>query len=102
MHISRFLWITPFTTFILGYFFISFISTSPTLTTPSLVGQNLNKAVEILSQKNLNIRIVGHKDESEWPEGTIVSQTPSAGTAIKEHQALYLVVAPQAYAITNS
>ena len=89
MHIARFLWVAPFATFIIGYFFVSFISTNPALITPSLVGQGINKAAEILSQKNLNIRIIGHKDEPELPEGTIVSQTPSAGTAIKEHQAIY-------------
>lgn len=93
MILSRFLWITPFATFIFGYLLISFISTSPILTAPALVGQSLDKAALTLSQKNLNIRIIGHKDEPDLPEGTIVSQTPSAGTAIKEHQALYLVIA---------
>lgn len=93
MILSRFLWITPFATFIIGYLLISFISTSPILIAPALVGQSLDKAAVILSQKNLNVRIIGHKDEADLPEGTIVSQSPSAGTAIKEHQALYLVIA---------
>ena len=93
MMLSRFLWITPFATFILGYLAISFISSVPTLQAPALIGQSLDKAAVILSQKNLNLRIIGHKDEPDLVEGTIVSQTPSPGSAIKEHQALYLVIA---------
>lgn len=93
MMLSRLLWIFPFLSFITGYVLIGFLSGSSTVITPSLVGQQLDKAAHTLSQKNLNLRIVGHKDEADLPEGTIVSQTPSAGTAIKERQALYLVLA---------
>jgi serine/threonine-protein kinase len=93
MMLSRFLWICPFLSFITGYLLIGFLSGSTTVVTPSVVGQQLDKAALWLSQKNLNLRIVGHKDEADLPEGTIVSQTPSAGTAIKERQSLYLVIA---------
>lgn len=93
MILSRFLWLSPFASFIIGYLLMSFLSGSNTVKTPALVGQQLDTAAVILSQKNLNLRIVGHKDESDLPEGTIVSQTPSAGTAIKERQSLYLVIA---------
>lgn len=93
MILSRFFWLAPFISFIFGYVIISFIFSAPILHAPALVGQSIDKAAEILSQKNLNMRIIGHKDEPDLPEGTIVSQTPSPGTAIKEHQALYLVTA---------
>ncbi len=93
MKLSRILWLTPFLAFISGYIFISFISSAPVLKAPALVGQSLDKAALLLSQKNLNMRIIGHKDEPDLPEGTIVNQTPTAGSSIKEHQALYLVIA---------
>lgn len=60
---------------------------------PDLIGSPLDTAAVVLSQKKLNMRIIGHKDEPDLPEGTIVSQTPQAGKGIKEHQALYLVIA---------
>lgn len=93
MILTRFLWIFPFISFFGGYLIISLISTTKTIQTPALVGQSLDKALVILSQKNLNVRVVGHKDEPELAEGTIISQTPQAETPIKEHQALYIVIA---------
>lgn len=93
MNIARFLWLTPFISFVLGYLLLSLVSPAPVLPAPALIGQSLDKAAVILSQKNLNLRIIGYKDEPDLLEGTIISQTPSAGSAIKEHQALYLVIA---------
>ena len=89
----RFLWLTPFASFILGYLFIALIQTKPVLKTPALVGQTIDKALIELSSKNLNVRIIGHKDDPQLPEGTILSQTPAADTPIKENQAIYVMIA---------
>jgi eukaryotic-like serine/threonine-protein kinase len=86
------LWVIPFLSFISGYFFLNFLHHNKTIKTPSLLGQSVEKALVLLSQQNLNLRIIACKDEPDLPAGTILSQTPSADKSIKEHQALYVVV----------
>ena len=92
-HFARILWLTPFASFILGYLLVGLIYKNNVLTAPDLVGQSLDKALIILTAQNLNVRIIAHKDEPDLAEGTILSQTPAPGKAIKENQALYLVIA---------
>lgn len=87
------LWFLPFFAFAIGYYAISFVFKSKTIATPALVGKSIEKAVTLLSERNLNIRIVGNKPDADLPDGTIISQTPSAGSKIKENQTLYVVVA---------
>lgn len=87
-----FLWLMPFASFILGYFLISLLIKQPSLQTPAVIGKTLDQAVVLLSQSNLNIRIVGQKEDAQLPEGTLLTQTPAAGNIIKEQQALYVTV----------
>lgn len=93
MRFPQLLWLTPFISFIAGYVLIGLFYKNNVLIAPVLVGQSLNKALITLSAQNLNVRIIDHKDEPDLPEGTILSQTPAPGKAIKENQALYLVIA---------
>jgi serine/threonine-protein kinase len=92
-------WLIPFLAFAIGYYAISFVFKSKTIQAPALVGKCIDKAVIILSEQNLNIRIVGNKNDSDLPEGTIISQTPLAGSKIKENQTLYVVIAKKPAAI---
>jgi beta-lactam-binding protein with PASTA domain len=87
------LWLMPFASFITGYLLISLVIKQPALQTPTLTGKTLDQAVLILSQSNLNIRIVGQKEDAQLPEGTILTQTPTPGSSIKEQQALYVTIA---------
>lgn len=87
------LWLMPFGSFIFGYVLISLLHTKSAIQTPALMGKTLDQAVLILSQANLNLRVVGQKEEAQLPEGTILSQTPTAGSTIKEQQALYVTIA---------
>ena len=91
--IRSFLWLTPFASFIFGYLLIALLHPQPIIKTPALIGKTLDQAILILSQANLNLRIVGQKEEAQLPEGTIISQTPAPGSSIKEHQALYVTIA---------
>lgn len=93
LQLSRFLWLMPFASFIFGYLLVSFLHTQPVLHTPAITGKPLDQAVLILSESNLNIRVVGQKEETQLPEGTILSQTPAAGSTIKVQQALYVTIA---------
>jgi len=50
---------------------------------PALVGKQLQNAVALLSQKNLNVRFITQKEDPDLPHGTILSQTPAAGRNVK-------------------
>lgn len=91
----------PFFAFAIGYYAVSFIFKSKTITAPALVGKPIDKAVTLLSDHNLNVRIVGTKSDTDLPEGTIVSQTPTAGLKIKENQTMYVVVAKKPAALLS-
>lgn len=91
-HIRSFIWLAPFASFFLGYLLISLLIKQPSLQTPAITGKTLDQAVVLLSEANLNIRVVGQKEEAQLPEGTILTQTPAPGTKIKEQQALYVTI----------
>ena len=63
MRLTHLLWLTPFISFIAGYILVGLLYKNNVLTTPALVGQSLDKALITLSANNLNVRIVGHKNE---------------------------------------
>jgi len=61
-------------------------------TTPAIVGKQLLKAISILSDHKLNIRFLAQKEDSDLPQGTILSQKPLPGRKIKANQAIYVVI----------
>ncbi len=63
--------------------------------TPSLVGQTIDQTLVILSNHDVNIRLLAQKEEPDLPVGTILSQTPCAGQNIKPHQSIFLVTSKQ-------
>lgn len=65
------------------------------LYTPNLIGKSLQESCEILSEKNLNIRILGRKEDPTLPPYTIISQTPQENEKIKPHQSVYVVITAQ-------
>jgi serine/threonine-protein kinase len=56
------------------------------------VGLHLSDAIRALSSDSLNVRILAEKEDPDLHEGMILSQTPKAGTFIKPHQSLFLVI----------
>lgn len=93
------IWFLPFFACAIGYYAVSFVFKSKTVCAPALVGTSLDKAVPILSAHNLNIRIVGTKSDADLPDGTIISQTPTAGLKIKENQTIYVFIAKKPAAL---
>jgi len=67
----------------------------PTIATPSLIGNSIHNAIILLSQHNLNVRILGEKEDADVPPGTVLSQTPAPGQYIKSHQSVFLLLAKQ-------
>lgn len=95
MFIKNFLWTMPFISFLLGYYCLHQLYTVPSLTIPNVIGKQLPEAVGILSDYNLNARLIAEKEDPDLPDYTIVSQTPRENTHIKSHQSIFLVVTRQ-------
>ena len=91
MSIKEFLWILPFSSFLIGYFSLSFIYHSKKLEAPTLIGKSLPEAVVLASSYNLNLRLLDQQTDTELPEGTIIAQNPKPHTAIKPNQTLFCV-----------
>lgn len=93
MRYQKFLWVLPFVSFLCGYQLLRSLYTTGTLKTPTIVGKNLQDAVKILSDYNLNPRILAEKEDADLQAGTIITQTPSAGSSIKPNQPVFIVIA---------
>ncbi len=93
------LWIMPFASFLLGYYLFALICKVDTFETPALVGKNLHEVFITLSHHNLNPRLVTIKEDGDLPAGTVIQQTPLAGTKIKSHQSVFLVITKKPNAI---
>lgn len=90
--IKYFLWPIPFFCFLLSYFaFYYFFASSPTIT-PCLIGKTLQDGVQILSDNNLNARIISQKEDHDCNPGTIISQIPTEQRTIRPHQSVFLVI----------
>lgn len=110
MNIKNFAWMIPFFSFFLGYFAIQQLLRIPEISTPHLVGKQIHQILPIITQYNLNIRLIDHKEEIDIPEGIILNQTPCAGTIIKPNQPIFVVItkkpvplrAPQCIGMNNT
>lgn len=60
--------------------------------TPRLIGTQLIDALSQSSEQEINLRIIGKKDDPDLPNGTIISQTPKAGQKIRPHQSVFCVI----------
>ena len=100
MSIKSYLWLIPFISFIAGYQLLYFFYGINEITTPTIVGKRLPQAFAILSQHNLNPRLLAQKEEPDLPEGTILSQTPAAGSAIKPNQSIFCVISKKPKKVT--
>ncbi len=95
MRTHSILWAVPFVSFLMGYYSLHVLYTIPEIATPSVVGKQLPEAVKILSDYNLNARLMAEKEDPDLPDYTIVSQTPRQDAKIKAHQSVFLVLTRQ-------
>lgn len=90
--LKSFVWTLPFISFIFGYFTFRLIfSLTKKINVPSVVGLQVKDAVKILSDNNLNTKIIAEKEDADLPDGTIITQTPF-NIEIKPLQSVYLTV----------
>lgn len=72
-----------------------FVSSGPTeeqVTVPNVVGSSLSTAESDLEANGLVRGSVSYDDESDQPEGTVLSSDPEGGTRVSEGSAVNLVV----------
>lgn len=91
-YIKEFYWTVPFLCFILGYQSFSYFFYRSVIETPPLVGKTLPEVAIILSQHNLNMRMISLQEDPDLPAGTIISQTPRAHNPIKPQQTIFFVL----------
>ena len=88
-------WTLPFLFFFIGYQTLNIIFHRSHLKTPALVGVSLFSALQKLATLNLNARILSCKEDAILPEGTVISQTPSATSFVRPQQTVFLIVSSQ-------
>lgn len=86
-------WILPFFCFCSGYFATRLLLSHKTVLVPALIGKTADVGLQLLSEKNLNPRIVGLIDEPDAEPGTILNQIPRAESMARPHQTIFLVLA---------
>src|SRR5690606_10888770 len=91
MNIKNYLFVLPFCRFILGYSIMYKIFNTCTVETPHLIGKYIHEVLPALTQYNLNLRLIEQKEDSEIPEGIIISQIPTSGSIIKPHQSIFVI-----------
>jgi beta-lactam-binding protein with PASTA domain len=106
--VTSFLWVFPFISFLLGYQAFSLFSSKSVLQTPSVLGKQIHDAIKELSFYQLNVRILKEKDDPDFPDGIVISQSPQPSSSIKPHKSVFLVItrkppkpeAPNLYGLT--
>lgn len=82
----------PFISFLTGYCATLYLFSNSTIATPHLIGTQVENALTILAQNNLNLRIIGYNTDNELPNGTIINQNPKPDEKIKQQQTIYCIV----------
>lgn len=92
MKLSKIFWLFPFIFFIAGYFSINQIfSHKKEINIPYLIGSSVIDGIKILSDLNLNLRILTQKEEPDLIPGTIITQNP-VNQKVKQNQTVYVAI----------
>jgi len=92
MKLYNYIWILPFLSFLFGTFTISyFFNSKKTINIPNLIGKSIIDAAKVLSENNLNIRIISEKEEADFEPGIIITQKP-INQKVKQNQTIYVTI----------
>ncbi|MGE5604725.1 MAG: PASTA domain-containing protein, partial [Bacteroidota bacterium] len=91
---------------VIAFFFLSItnpFARSGVVEVPDLVGKELIDARQIVRNERLNLRVINYLYNSEYPNGTIISQRPVAGQKKKVNSEVEVVVSkgPQLVRVPN-
>ena len=88
----NFLWILPFSSFLLGYCVIYIVTQKQQIYSPNVIGKNIQNCITIASEKGLAIKQLRQQEDPDLPEGTILDQIPKPQSAMRANQYLLLTV----------
>jgi beta-lactam-binding protein with PASTA domain len=98
--LKEYLWFLPFISFLGGYILLDIMYRPKKLETPTLIGKPLKEAIALTSVHNINLQLLEEREDSELPEGTIISQNPKTNTTIKPNQTIFCVTSKNPAVIT--
>ena len=98
-NLNNFFWIFPFLSFILGYYLLHFFLKKNELNIPNVIGQSLQKGINIFSKKGLSIRLLREQEDSDLSEGIILDQIPKPKQKIRPDQHVFVTVSKKPKAI---
>lgn len=88
-------WLIPFALFFLGYFVPHVFLKTTSLEVPNLLGKPVHEALTLLTNTQINSRVVYYKEDQTLPAGTVLTQIPAPGQTIKPHQTVLLTLSQQ-------
>lgn len=91
--LRRFIWLLPFTGFLIGYLIPIFFLSLTQQKTPNVVGKPIHEALMSLSHEHLSARLIREQDDAVIPAGTVIQQVPSPYKPIKINQTVSLIIA---------
>jgi serine/threonine-protein kinase len=59
---------------------------------PDVVGMSLTDATEAFAEEGIEIEIAGEEPTPDRPEGTVLTQTPAAGSMVKKGRRIKLII----------
>jgi serine/threonine-protein kinase len=92
MMVRNFLWALPFLCFCTGYFGSSYFIRFSSVVVPVLINSSLEKGLAQVSEIRCGLSIIKEVEEEKQKPGTIIQQNPVAGSKIKPHQLIYVII----------
>ena len=82
-----------------GYIWYNKAYSSGDITVPSIVGMKQDDAKQLLESKKLNF-VVGGKEKSDKPEGTVIECFPKSGTKVKANSDVRVIISTGSDSLT--
>ncbi|MBU1007880.1 PASTA domain-containing protein [Candidatus Dependentiae bacterium] len=84
--------VSPFLSFLFGYFFISFFFHSKSIVAPNFIGKSIQQTLKIASAAGLNIRLLREQEDPDMAEGVVLEQAPKAHRLVKSNQYFFVTL----------
>jgi beta-lactam-binding protein with PASTA domain len=95
LNTKSFFWIIPFLCFLTAYWLTIYFFGGNSINTPALIGLDIATACYQLSENNLNLRVIGQKEDPDLPPNIIIQQTPGPGQKIKPNKSIFCHITKQ-------
>ena len=90
--LKTYIWILPFLLFFTAFFASFIFFSQEKRIVPSLLYLKPSEALVLLANQQLNCRLL-KEQESNWPAGTIIAQSPQPGKLVKPFQTIFITLA---------